>query len=225
MRQIFLQLHVLAGIISLLSAFVAVGARAANWPHQMHVVSGRIYTYGMWTIFFTALPLALIFKHNLFLLVISIFSAYLATAGWRYARHRAGTPRLFDWMTAGAMALTALIMLAYGSWLLNRGDKMGIVLLVFSVAGGALAALDIRSLREGGLTGKARIAQHLTMMLASCIAVITAVLVTQVKLQPAFILWITPTFVITPAIIYWRRKQGEPRPVNQSTHTQAHVST
>ncbi len=206
MRQLFLQLHVMAGIVSLICAFIAVGARMANWPHRVHVISGQIYTYGMWTIFLTVLPLTLIFKQNLFLLVIGIFSAYLATAGWRYATHRKGTPRLLDWATAWLMAATAVAMLGYGLWLLSAGNRMGIVLMVFGAIGATLAALDISSLRKGGLTGKARIAQHLTMMLAGTIAVITAVLVAQVKFEPAFVLWIAPTFMITPMIVYWRRK-------------------
>ena len=54
--------------------------------------------------------------------------------------------------------------------------------------------------------GKQRIARHLTNMLAGTIAVITAVLVTNIHIEPVFILWILPTIVITPLIIWWNRK-------------------
>ena len=43
-------------------------------------------------------------------------------------------------------------------------------------------------------------------MLAGTIAVITAVLVTNVDIEPAYILWILPTVLITPLIIRWRIK-------------------
>jgi hypothetical protein len=206
MEKFFLQLHVVAGILSLLCALIAVAVRMANWPQRWHVLSGQIYTYAMWTIFLTVIPLTLFFKQNLFLLVVGIFSAYLATAGWRYAKNRQGTPQWVDWALVWLMALTAVVMLAYGIWLLSRGVGLGIVMIVFSVLAALLASQDIKSMRAGGLTGKARIARHLTMMLAGTIAVITAALVVQVKFEPAFVLWIAPTLIITPLISYWRRK-------------------
>jgi hypothetical protein len=43
-------------------------------------------------------------------------------------------------------------------------------------------------------------------MLAGTIAVITAVLVTNVNIEPVFILWILPTILITPLIFWWNRK-------------------
>ena len=43
-------------------------------------------------------------------------------------------------------------------------------------------------------------------MLAGTIAVITAVLVTNIHIEPVFILWILPTIVITPLIFWWNRK-------------------
>jgi hypothetical protein len=209
-QSLFLQLHIVAGALSLLCSLIAVTARMANWPHRWHVLSGQVYTYAMWAIFLTVIPLTLIYKHNLFLLVVGIFSAYLATAGWRYAKNRKGTPQLLDWVLVGVMSITAVVMMAYGIWLLTKGVGLGIVMMVFSVIAGLLASQDILSMRQGGLTGKARIARHLTMMLAGTIAVITAALVVQVKFDPAFVVWIAPTLVITPLIAYWRRKvQGD----------------
>ena len=43
-------------------------------------------------------------------------------------------------------------------------------------------------------------------MLAGTIAVITAVLVTNVNIEPVFILWILPTIIITPIIFWWNTK-------------------
>ena len=39
-------------------------------------------------------------------------------------------------------------------------------------------------------------------MLAGTIAVITAVLVTNVNIEPVFILWILPTIIISPLIFF-----------------------
>ena len=43
-------------------------------------------------------------------------------------------------------------------------------------------------------------------IIAGTIAVITAVLVTNIYIEPVFILWILPTIVITPIIFWWNRK-------------------
>ena len=65
---------------------------------------------------------------------------------------------------------------------------------------------DFKSYRSKSAIGKKRIARHLTNMLAGTIAVITAVLVTNINIEPVFILWILPTIIITPIIFWWNRK-------------------
>ena len=65
---------------------------------------------------------------------------------------------------------------------------------------------DFKSYRNKSAIGKQRIARHLTNMLAGTIAVITAVLVTNVNIEPVFILWILPTIIITPIIFWWNTK-------------------
>jgi hypothetical protein len=66
--------------------------------------------------------------------------------------------------------------------------------------------MDFRSYRNKSAIGKQRIARHLTNMLAGTIAVITAVLVTNLSIEPVFILWILPTIIISPLIFWWNRK-------------------
>ena len=43
-------------------------------------------------------------------------------------------------------------------------------------------------------------------IIAGTIAVITAVLVTNIYIEPVFILWVLPTIIITPIIFWWNRK-------------------
>ena len=79
-------------------------------------------------------------------------------------------------------------------------------MLVFAGIGAALSIGDLKTLHAGGLTGKARIARHLTMMLAGSIATITAFVVVNFTFKPAFVLWLAPTLVITPLIVVWNKK-------------------
>jgi len=199
MYRLLLSLHIAAGFPALLAALVAVitakGARA-------HVYAGRAFVVGMALVFGTALPMTVI-KPNLFLLLVAIFSFYLALTGWLRARNRRGIPTPAEWVAASAMVLAAVAMVGRGVVMLRAGNSMGTVLLVFAAIGGGLALRDLTSLRSRRYTGAIRIVAHLTRMLAGTIAAVTAFTVVNVRVEPQFIVWLAPTVVLTPVIVYW----------------------
>jgi hypothetical protein len=196
--RVLLWLHVGAGHLALAAAAVALLAAKGQ---RAHAYAGRVFAAGMAVVFLTAVPLTFI-RPNLFLLLIAIFSVYLALTGFLRARNRSGLPLSGERVAAGAMGVTALAMLARGIVILARGDSMGSVLLVFGAIGGTLAALDLRQAPER-YRGAARIAGHLTRMLAGTIATVTAFSVVNIRIEPAAIVWLAPTFVFTPLIVYW----------------------
>jgi len=203
--KILLIVHIIAGFAALTAAAVATLTKTLDVAHRWHVYSGTVFFWGMVVIFLTALPLALI-RPNTFLFLIAILSFYFALAGWRYATHRRGSPRPLDWGSASVMALAAGIMIIFGVFLLSRRNTNGITMIILGGIGAALSIADLRTLQQGGAKGSERIAQHLTMMLAGTIATITAFVVTNFTVQPAFMLWLAPTVVITPIIIVWNRR-------------------
>jgi len=205
LHSVLLIAHIGAGFAALCAAVVATLTKSLDIPHRWHVYSGTVFFWGMLGVFATAIPLAII-RPNTFLLLIAVLSFYFALAGWRYATHRRGRPRAIDWGSAGVMVLAAGAMVAFGLFLLSRGDSNGITMIVFGAIGAALSISDLHTLRRGGAQGKERIARHLTMMLAGTIAAVTAFLVTNIVVQPAFIVWLAPTVVITPIIVVWSRK-------------------
>ena len=87
-----------------------------------------------------------------------------------------------------------------------NNNSQYITLTIFGFIAISLGYGDFRGYKNKSSIGKQRIARHLTNMLAGTIAVITAVLVTNVDVEPAYIFWILPTIVITPLIIRWRIK-------------------
>lgn len=204
-QDILLSLHIAAGFSALLAACVATVTKALNLAHKWHVASGRIFFGGMTAILLTAVPLSLI-GGNSFLLLVSIFSFYLAAAGWSYARNRRGTAQRMDWIRSVGMAITSAVMATYGILQLTSNNNNGIIMLVFSIIGAALSIGDIRTLRAGGVTGKERISRHLTMMLAGLIACITAFVTVNFRFNPNYVLWLAPTVVITPIIVIWNFK-------------------
>jgi hypothetical protein len=197
--------HIIAGSFALTSALVALAIKALDAAHWWHVYSGTAFLWGMIVVFITAAPLAVI-KANAFLFVIAIFSVYLALSGWRYAKYRRGRPTAFDWVSAGVMVVTSTGMVLLGAFILTAGEMIGLVLIAFGGIGAALSYADLRTLGAGRIDGQRRIAAHLTRMLAGTIATITAFLVTNVTFEPAFLLWLAPTVVMTPLIVWWNRR-------------------
>jgi len=174
-------IHIIAGMAALTAAFVATAAKTINVGHKWHVYAGTVFFWGMVVIFLTAIPMTII-KPNPFPFLIAIFSFYMALSGWRLARNRRGIPRPLDWTTASVMAVTSAAMILFGVSMLIRGDSNGITIIVFGGIGATLSFSDLRTLRAGGVKGKTRVANHLSMMLAGTIATTTAFIVTQLHI-------------------------------------------
>ncbi len=203
--DILLLLHILAGTISLTAAVAAVSTKTLNVSHRWHIYAGQAFFWGMLGVFLTAIPMALI-RASLFLVLIAVFSLYLAFAGWRLAKNRRGTPALIDWLRGGIMVAAAAGMIGLGTFLVAGGDSNGITLLVFGGIGALTSLSDLRTLRSGGVSGRARVADHLAMMLGATIATVTAFVVVNFTFEPAFVLWLGPTVIITPVIVWWRKR-------------------
>ena len=113
---------------------------------------------------------------------------------------------LADWGAIGLMVLSGMVMLFLAIFYFMNNNSQYITLTVFGFIAISLGYADFKSYRNKSAIGKQRIARHLTNMLAGTIEVITAVLVTNVDIEPVFILWILPTIIITPIIFWWNRK-------------------
>jgi hypothetical protein len=199
MYGLLIAFHIAAGTIALIAAAAAL---ASSKGDRWHVYAGRAFTLGMVVVFLTAVPMTLM-RPNLFLLLIAVFSFYLASTGWLRARNRGGEPLLAEWIAASAMGVTAIAMCVRGVVDLRAGNSMGVVLLAFGGIGGSYAISDLYSLRRHRYRGTFRIADHLSRMLAGTIAAVTAFTVVNVRLEPPVLVWLTPTAVLTPVIVYW----------------------
>ena len=200
--QILLPIHILAGTIALLSAIVAVLSEKGK---KLHVLSGRTYFWSMVGIFLTATAMSII-TSNIFLFLIGFFSFYMAFAGIRFARNRKGIATTSDWIAAGLMILFGVGMWILAAIIFMNNDPMSIPLLVFGFFSIFLGYGDFKTHKNKTAIGKERIGRHLQNMMGGTIAVITAVLVVNVKIEPVWIWWVLPTVLIVPVIIWWRIK-------------------
>jgi hypothetical protein len=199
---ILLSIHIACGFSSLFSAFGAIFSPKGQPKHRFF---GTCFFYGMTGIFITAIPLSLI-KSNLFLFLIAIFSYYLAFSGWRYAKNRGGFPMKLDWVVSIIMLSASLAMIGFSIYQFDIHQFQTIVLLVFGSTGSIFSISDLKTYRNHSATSKQRIIKHFSAMLGATIATVTAFSVTNIPLKPQIILWLGPTIVFTPIIIWWKHK-------------------
>ena len=103
-------------------------------------------------------------SRNVFLLLIAIFSFYLAYAGMRFARNRKGTANFFDWVAIGLMVLSGMVMLFLAIFYFMNNNSQYITLIVFGFIAISLGYSDFKGYRNKSAIGKQRIARHLTNM-------------------------------------------------------------
>jgi len=213
MIDAILMLHIMAGFIALGTAGLALGTRKGGTWHRR---AGQGYVMAMLIVTLTTFPLVAV-RPNTFLLVIAIFSFYLVFTGWRAAVMRAGRPHLPDHLGGAAMALTGAAMLGLGVVGLAEGGAQPVALLVFGTIGLTMALSDWRDWAQGPITGKPRIARHLTRMLAGTIATITATVAVNmatvavnITFLPQLLIWLGPTALITPLIFWWNARVLRP---------------
>ena len=203
MTNALLVLHIIAGFLALGAAGLALGTVKGGPAHRR---AGTLYVLSMLVVTLTTFALVAI-RPNLFLFVIGIFSFYLVFSGWRAALLRDGRLRWPDHLGGLAMGATGLAMMGLGlNGLVGDGGAQPVILLVFGAIGLTMALSDWRDWRAGPVTGKARIARHLTRMLAGSIATLTAAIVVNVTFLPALVTWLGPTALITPVIFWWNAR-------------------
>lgn len=189
--------HIAAGMLALLTGLMALLARKFG---TLHPRMGRIYLLAVSIVVVTAVSMSLL-KWNLFLLTIGLFTAYQLYAGKRSLVNKSLHPNQRDWFFWGMGLLNGLIMVA----------QLQLVLMVFGGIQLLLVANDgflfIKTMRGKKLPATAWLQRHLGNMLGTFIAVITAALV--VNGNGSWQLWLFPTVILVPFIIYWNLKVNQ----------------
>lgn len=205
MTTMLLLIHIAAGVAALAAAGAALATRKGG---QRHRRAGQVFVLAMLAVTLTTFALVAL-RPNLFLLLIGVFSFYLVFTGWRAGVLRDGRPRAPDHLAGAAMALAGASMLGLGAAGLGGAGGVGaagsqpVILLAFGAIGLTMALSDWRQWQAGPVTGPVRIARHLTRMLAGSIAAITAAAVVNLGFLPDLVVWLGPTVLLTPLIVWW----------------------
>lgn len=204
MIKAILFIHVLFGILALLLGCLVLFLPKGT---KFHARMGWGYFVAMAIIFVTSVVVSY-YRGNVFLLLIGFFSFYMVHTGirYRYLRFRSQVGIIDKLATVlyGLLFFLILFYAFYAFWLSN--SNLGVVLLAFGGIGIALWRLDLRNLILKGEERLPWLNEHIGRLIGSYIACVTAFAVNNIHFEPSFIIWLGPTLIGVPLIVYFTKK-------------------
>lgn len=207
MFRLFLVLHIISGSVALLSGPVAMITVKGGKAHRLF---GKIFFMAMTCVFLTAVVLSAL-KFNPFLLMVAVFSYYLAVTGYRslYRKQVKGfvNVHLLDWLIVCVAGLFHLGLAAFGAWGIATGNapSFGWIALVFGMIGCNSVRTDLMGFYRASVDRKRWLYNHISGMMGAYIAAVTAFSAVNMHFVPGIIRWLWPTIIGTPVIIAWIR--------------------
>ena len=200
--RLILMIHIFFGSVAL---FAAPGAMLTRKGGLWHRRWGKIYFWSMAVVVLSAVVLSLM-RPGLFLLLVAVFSFYLAFTGYRvlYRKSPRQPATSLDWGGATLMLLGGGGLVGYGISQL-RTTSFGAVAIVFGGIGLLLAASDVRAFLRPANDKRAWWFTHMTRMLAAYIATVTAFSAVNFQFLPPLPRWLWPTAAGLAGILAWRR--------------------
>ena len=204
--KVFLFIHIISGTVGLLSGTLNMINKKGN---KLHKQIGQIFFYGMLINGISALVVAGI-HFNVFLFIVGIFSIYMLSTAQRFLFLReiytGQKPKNGDWIVTYSMLLFGLCFMIYGGTLVAFSKNFGIVLLVFGIISLLMVKQDIAIYRGNIKNTNYWLLIHISRMIGTYIASITAFLVVNNTILPGLVVWLAPTVLLTPLIFYWINK-------------------
>lgn len=199
-----LWLHIVAGFTGFFIAPVALITQKGGDTHRKW---GKVY---FWAMTFSVLSSLLVaaYRPNVFLFLIGIFSFYLAFTGYRVLRRKrpdlGQNATALDWAVAGFTLATSMFMIAKGSVDLDAvAVRLNPVLIVFGILGTLAAGNDLYKFVRPSRDKNAWYFDHMTGMVASYIAAVSAFSVVNFTFLPPMVRWLWPTVIGTPLLVLW----------------------
>jgi hypothetical protein len=195
--KICLVVHVISGFSALLFGIISIISKKGL---KIHRISGLLFFYAMILVSSSAIIISLM-KSNNFLFHIGVFAVFMNYSGYRSIQNKNLLANPMDW-------IVLLIALINGVFMVLT---MNTILVVFGIINSILVFDDlklfIKAMRKIEIPKKAWLGRHIGMMLGAYISTFTAFLVVNIQnVQPAWIVWLLPTFLGVPLIFYFTKK-------------------
>ncbi len=207
MYPIFLGLHIFAGVLSLLSAPVALFSQKGGKTHRL---AGLIFYYSMLVVSFSAFIVSFVHfnEGSIFLRGIGMFSLYMVAAGKRILARKdilkGQQSEPIDYAITALIAAFIVFCIYYG-YIQNN-----IVLYVFGALSCRFLYEDIVLLRNKPTFKLYWLTAHISRMSGGAIASFTAFLVVNsLRIfgdDGSVMAWLLPTAIGVPIIIHYSRQ-------------------
>ena len=208
--KILIYFHAFFGGLGLISGIISISVKKGGINHKK---AGKIFSYSMIISSLISLFVARMPNHeNLFLFLIGIFTIYMVLAG-NAALSFKNTAKLkasnSDKTISGVMLLISVIMVVMGVVGIIQKIDNSILYAFFGTFGIFLTLRDFQTFKRINQNRNAWIKNHIGRMVGAFIASVTAFLVAGLNIGTVLV-WIMPTIVGIPYIIYWSRKIKSP---------------
>ena len=210
--QYVLYFHAFSGGIALLGGILAILTKKGS---KNHTLCGEVYFYAMLSVVVTGLFVAS-YRDNLFLQTIAVFSFYMAFTGKRAVRNKKEiVTSPLDWGFNIVSMLCGLFMLYLVVVNFSRIGFAGAIpmLLIFGLLLSWMTIEDAVKMWKKKWVKNHWLYTHIGRMGGSFIATSTAFILTNIRFEPRWIIWLAPTLIGVPLMIAaigkWKVKLGD----------------
>lgn len=218
MEQLFnllLILHILGGSAGLISGTIAASVKKGS---KSHLLSGKIFFWGMFIASFSALILSRIPEHeSLFLFAVGGFTLYMILSGYRIVLlkrkskdQEQGFSPIDYLITLFGLSFAVFLLIQSVKGIL-QGNTFSIVPGVFGLICMSYVLLDIRLVIGNSTVKQSWMYNHIVRMMGAMIASYTAFLVVNVQIDMQWILWLLPSVIGSIFITIFLRKYTRPK--------------
>lgn len=205
--KVALGIHIFAGFLSLVTAPVAMIVQKGGNAHRQW---GKVYFGGMTVVAITAFLISL-FKSIPFLLMLSVFSYYAAVDGYRslYMKnlHKGQKVKTLDWAIAIITGIFSIGLIVYAiHFYMTKPEEyksFAIVISVFGFLGVNGVYKNLRKFRNPPKDKMDWFYSHISGMMGSYIATVSAFSATNFYFLPPVLRWLWPTLLGVPFMMYW----------------------
>jgi uncharacterized membrane protein len=203
---LILPLHILGGILALVTGYVALYASKGATAHRR---SGTVFVYAMVVMSLSGAFIAMLHA-NTISVVAGLMTFYMVATGMRTVQPRQEMSSLIDRGATVFATFVATGCFIVGLQAAGRGRPEAYPLFIFGIVGVLGVIGDRRVMREGGAVGSRRIARHLwRMCFAMWVAAASFFWGPQTRVpEPLRIPLLQAVAVLTPIVVmvYWLRR-------------------
>lgn len=204
--KIFLFAHIAAGSTALLTGLIALILKKKRGAHSK---VGYVFHICMLIVALSAFVMAILHT-SYFLFVVGVFSFYLTFTGYRSIVFLRGISKP-NWLDKSVMILAAILMLGVtAKFLINHPFSFtgfSAVIIVFDIILAKSLIQDYKIFNSQKIITKNNwLIKHITRMIPAYIATTTAFLVVNVNYKYPVVIWLAPTVLFVPVIIYYVKK-------------------